>query len=159
MLWGTAGPVGTSKRVHTDERNLMARTARTAAIVTLVRALRGVARPGEPGLRERLACVPRLLRATASGGYTGTSRARLATLAAAVLYVVSPIDLLPEVVLGPLGLADDALVISWIAATLLGETDAYLRWERARARRSPSGRQATSARQAKDDVVPGHVVR
>lgn len=129
----------------------MARSTRTAAILTLVRALRGVTRAGEPGLRERLASIPRLVRATTSGSYTGTSRGRLAALVAALLYVVSPIDLVPEAVLPLLGLADDALVVSWIAATLLGETDAYLRWERGR-RPQPGQRPA-------DDVIPGQVIR
>lgn len=130
----------------------MARKTRMAALVALARAMRGLARPGEPGLRERLAAVPRLLRASARGEYPGTSRGRLVALLAAVLYVVSPIDLVPEAILPMLGFADDAVVISWIAATLLGETDAYLRWERSHgARRPGDGPQ--------DDVVSGFVVR
>lgn len=39
---------------------------------------------------------------------------RMATIAACVLYVVSPIDLLPEAVLGPFGLPDD------VAAVVIG---------------------------------------
>ena len=34
----------------------------------------------------------------------------------AVAYVVSPIDLIPELALSVFGLADDAVVVSWIAA-------------------------------------------
>lgn len=127
----------------------MARTTRTAGLVALARALRGATRPGEPGLRERLASVPRLLRATASGEYTGTSRGRLATAVLAVLYVASPVDLVPEMVLPLVGLADDAVVLTWLVARVLTETDAFLSWERLGGAR----------RSASDDVVPGHVVR
>lgn len=37
------------------------------------------------------------------------------TIAGCLLYVISPIDVLPEVILGPLGLLDDA-VAAWVAA-------------------------------------------
>lgn len=135
----------------------MPRTGRIAALTALVRALRGISRPGEPGLNQRLSSLPRLLRATMSGDYTGTSRGRLAMLTAAVLYVVSPVDLVPELVLPLVGLVDDAVLLSWIAATLLGETDTFLRWER-----GPAGAASSNAGpkgSARDDVVPGHVVR
>ena len=128
----------------------MARTTRTAAVLTLVRALRGASGPDEPGLAARLRAVPRLVRATASGDYSGTSRGRLAALAAAAVYVVSPVDLLPDW-LPLIGLADDAVVISWLAAAVLGETGGFLRWERAHAGRGPTG--------PREDVVPGYVVR
>ena len=128
----------------------MARITRTAAVLTLVRALRGASGPDEPGLAARLRAVPRLVRATASGDYSGTSRGRLAALVAAAVYVVSPVDLLPDW-LPLIGLADDAVVISWLAAAVLGETGGFLRWERAHAGRRPAG--------PREDVVPGYVVR
>lgn len=97
-------------------------------------AVRAATRPGSAGLRERLACLPRLVRAVRSGAYPGTTLGRLALLVAAALYVVSPADLLPEALLPLLGLADDALVVTWVATTLVNETEAFLRWERARSR-------------------------
>ena len=135
----------------------MARTTRLAAIGALVRALRGATRPGEPGLRERLGALPRLVRATSSVAYDGTSRGRLAAVGAAILYVVSPIDLVPEAVLPLIGLADDALVISWIAATLLGETDAFLRWERGRGGKVDPGARPSGV--GDPDVIAGQVIR
>ncbi|HYO17854.1 MAG TPA: YkvA family protein, partial [Dermatophilaceae bacterium] len=68
------------------------------------------------------------------GQYAGTSRARLVGIALALLYVVSPIDLLPELLLPFVGLGDDAVVISWIAASLINETESFLGWEGERAR-------------------------
>jgi uncharacterized membrane protein YkvA (DUF1232 family) len=62
-------------------------------------------------------------------------------LIAAVLYVVSPVDLVPELFLPFLGLGDDALVIGWIAASVINETESFLSWERDR-----------------DRIVKGHVI-
>lgn len=37
----------------------------------------------------------------------------------ALLYVVSPIDIIPEAIAGPLGIGDDAAVLGLIAAMLM----------------------------------------
>ncbi|HEX8497991.1 MAG TPA: YkvA family protein [Actinomycetales bacterium] len=133
----------------------MARTNRTASVVALVRALRAATRPGEPDLKEHLSAVPRLVRSTMLGDYHGTTRARLGTVAMGVLYVVSPFDLVPEMFLPVIGLADDALVLGWVARRVLGETGAFLRWERER----PGAPRSGGATPAADDVVPGQVIR
>lgn len=108
----------------------MALYRRIPVIRNFATALRIATRPGSPSLMERLSAVPRMVRATRSGEYTGISLGRLALLAAAVGYVVSPIDLMPEGLLLVFGLADDAMVVSWIAATLVRETESFLEWER-----------------------------
>jgi|GEM_PF-1934277 len=46
-------------------------------------------------------------------------------LSFAFVYFVSPLDLLPEVVLG-LGIVDDAVILTFIASVLNGELDKYL---------------------------------
>jgi len=81
---------------------------------------------------ERLGSVPRLVKATLKGEYVGTTRRRLLLLAGAVAYVVSPIDLIPEAIIPIIGLGDDAVVVSWIAASLINETEQFLSWERRR---------------------------
>jgi uncharacterized membrane protein YkvA (DUF1232 family) len=131
----------------------MPRARRISTIAALVHALRASTRPGEPGLGTRLRAVPRWAAATLSGAYPGTTRGRLTALAAAALYVLSPVDLLPEAVLPLVGLADDAVVVAWLAAQLLGETDGFLRWER-----SGSGSGSRGHRPPGEDVVQGHVV-
>ena len=135
----------------------MPRARRVGTLAALVRALRGATRPGEPGLGERLRAVPRWIAATLSGTYQGTTRGRLTALAAAALYVLSPVDLMPEAVLPLIGLADDAVVVAWLAAQLLGETDGFLRWERERSGGSSAG--SGARRPAAEDVIQGHVVR
>ena len=97
-------------------------------------AIRTATRPGTPSLGVRLTALPRLARATGRGEYVGTTSGRLLLLVGALLYVVSPVDLVPELFLPILGLGDDALVISWIAASLVNETESFLSWERDRDR-------------------------
>ena len=117
---------------------------------TLGSALRTATRPGSPSLGERIASLPRLVRATLRGEYAGTTKSRLLLIAAAIAYVVSPFDLMPEALLAVFGLADDAMVMSWIAAAIINETEEYLSWERSTGRGHPFGRA---------DTVPGRVVR
>lgn len=39
-------------------------------------------------------------------------------LIAAVIYILSPFDLLPEAILGPIGFIDDAVVIGFVLLTI-----------------------------------------
>ena len=73
--------------------------------------------------------MPRLVRATLDGTYAGTTVGRLGLVAAAVAYVASPIDLLPEAFLPVLGAADDAVVIGWAVKAFIEETDRFVAWE------------------------------
>jgi uncharacterized membrane protein YkvA (DUF1232 family) len=114
------------------------RAGRAAAFAVLWRALRG---GGRYGAAERLRALPRLLTGSLRGRYAQVDRGRLLGAGLGLLYVVSPVDLLPEALLGVLGLADDALVAAWVAGAVIGELDRFLDWERVR-----------------DRVVPGSVV-
>jgi uncharacterized membrane protein YkvA (DUF1232 family) len=117
----------------------MARTLqRTAAFTALAKALMSGARGG-PSIGKRLAALPRMLKATAKGQYDGGTR--LAMMAAATAYVVSPVDLMPEMFMWVFGLADDAVMITWLAGAVLAETGRFLEWEKQR-----------------DTVLPGSVV-
>ena len=108
----------------------MAKTLkRTAAFTALARALMSGARGGPP-LGTRLAALPRMLKASARGEYDGGMR--VAMMAAATAYVVSPIDVVPEAFLWVFGLADDALMVTWLAGTVLAETERFLDWEKQR---------------------------
>ena len=88
----------------------MATRSRLPLLRSFATAVRSATRPGSPGVGDRLAALPRLIRATRSGQYAGTSVGRLAMLAVAAAYIVSPVDLLPEGALFVFGLADDAMV-------------------------------------------------
>lgn len=134
---------------------------------TLATALRTAVRPGGPSMGERLSALPRLLRATFRGEYRGTTAGKLFLVAAAAAYVLSPFDLVPEAFLSIFGLADDAMVVTWIAATIVNETDAYLAWERGAAgpgspgrgsARRNRGQGAPRAASAPGQTVPGEVI-
>ena len=105
---------------------MMAKTLkRTAAFTALARALTAGARGG-PSLSKRLAALPRMLKATAKGQYDGGMR--VALMAGAAAYIVSPIDVIPEAFLFVFGLADDAVMITWLAGAVLAETERFLEW-------------------------------
>ena len=117
----------------------MALHSKVATFRSLATAVRIATRPGGPSMLERAQAMPRLVRAVRSGEYTGTSFGRLAMMLGAAGYLVSPVDLLPEALLGAFGLADDAVVGSWLAAQLVTETEEFLSWERSTGRGSGLG--------------------
>lgn len=96
----------------------------------LANALRVATRAGGPSLGERLSSLPRLVRAVVRGEYAGSSTGRILLMVAALGWIVSPVDLLPEALLGVFGLVDDAMVASWLVTALIGETEGYLAWEK-----------------------------
>jgi uncharacterized membrane protein YkvA (DUF1232 family) len=89
-----------------------------------------VFKPGTPGLGRRIAALPRLVKASVSGQYDGFWR--LVRMVLAGIYIVSPIDLIPELFFGVFGLIDDAAVAAWLAGAILSETERFLEWERRR---------------------------
>ncbi|MEH0819016.1 MULTISPECIES: YkvA family protein [unclassified Micromonospora] len=105
----------------------MSRTLkRSAAFTALARALMAGARGG-PSLGQRLAALPRMIKATTRGEYDGGLR--LAMMTAATAYVLSPVDVVPELFLTVFGLVDDAVMVTWLAGSVLAETERFLEWE------------------------------
>ena len=156
----------------------MSRNARIASVVAVARAVRLAVRPGGPSMGERAGAVPRMVRATFAGEYVGVTKGRLMLMLAAAGYLVSPLDLIPEAVLPVVGLADDALVLSWLATKLVEETEAFLAWEKGNIGAGSAGAEAPgatgatgprgtggagantgSASPAAAQTVPGDVVR
>lgn len=123
----------------------MSRTARRGAFAAAATA---AAAEGSPGLVGRVAALPRLVRDVVTGRYDGLSRGRLALMALALLYIVSPVDLVPEALLTIPGLADDAVVAGWLLASVLGGTAAYAAWHEGQIAPAADGRA----------TVPGEVV-
>ncbi|MBO3738161.1 YkvA family protein [Actinoplanes flavus] len=108
----------------------MAKTLkRAAAFTALARALTAGTRGG-PTLAQRLGALPRMIAATVRGRYDGGLR--LALMAAATAYVVSPVDAVPEMFVFLFGLVDDAVAVTWLAGTILSETERFLEWEQTR---------------------------
>lgn len=102
---------------------------RIAAFRALWQAFTG---GGAHRVGDRLRAVPRMLSAAVSGRYPDLGRGRLALLGLAIVYLASPVDLVPELFLSLLGLGDDAVVALWLGGTVLAETDRFLDWEKQR---------------------------
>ncbi|MGA8117404.1 MAG: DUF1232 domain-containing protein [Actinocatenispora sp.] len=102
---------------------------------------------GGPGVGRRLGAVPRLLRARFRGQYDGLSWGRLVALAVGAVYILSPVDLVPEAFLLAFGLADDGVALAWVAGAVLDEAERFLDWEK----REPPAVESASTR---GDLLP-----
>ena len=78
-----------------------------------------------------LPLLVRLLKAWKSGSYRGLSVRTIVSLVAALLYIVSPIDLLPDFIPG-IGLIDDAAVLVLLLHNIAQDLAAFRVWERSR---------------------------
>ncbi len=78
-----------------------------------------------------LPLLARLLKAWKRGSYRGLSVRTIVSLAAALLYIVSPIDLLPDFIPG-IGLIDDAAVLALLLHSLAQDLAAFRVWEQNR---------------------------
>ncbi len=79
---------------------------------------------------DSLMAAMRLLRAYARGEYRDIPWSSLLSIIATVVYFVTPLDLIPDFLLG-VGLLDDAALIGWVLASLKGDIDRFVDWERA----------------------------
>lgn len=80
-----------------------------------------------PGFGEAVRAIPKTCTQTLAGKDTGVSRGRMILTLAGAAYVASPLDFVPEALLGPLGLGDDGLVAVAVIMYLLSSARTYLR--------------------------------
>ncbi len=80
-----------------------------------------------------LPLLVRLLKAWKGGSYRGLSVRTIVSLAAALLYVVSPMDLLPDFIPG-IGLIDDAAVLALLLHSIAQDLAVFRVWEQSRNR-------------------------
>lgn len=66
------------------------------------------------------------------GEYRAISPRALLSVVAGLLYFLTPLDALPDWLLG-IGLLDDLAVLAWLLRTWQGELDAYRAWREAQA--------------------------
>ena len=85
-------------------------------------------------VREQLQLLIELLQVYASGEYRDVSKETMITVAAAVIYFLVPLDVVPDFLLG-WGLVDDAAIISYVLSQISDELDAFKQW---RAQRTDS---------------------
>lgn len=79
--------------------------------------------------REKFYVLGRLVKAYALGHYRNIPWKTLLLIVAALLYFISPIDLLPDLI--PItGLTDDFAILLWVYNSLGIEIDKFLTWEK-----------------------------
>lgn len=79
------------------------------------------------GTKEHFDLIIRMIRAYAKGEYNGISKTNVALSLAAILYFLSPIDLIPDFLAA--GLLDDLALLTWLYNNLQGEIEDFLTWE------------------------------
>ncbi len=84
-------------------------------------------------LREDVRLLQALCVAWWRGEYRAISPRALVTIVAGLLYFVSPLDAIPDWLLG-VGLLDDIAVLGWVLKTVSDELEAFRAW---RQRQSP----------------------
>ncbi len=121
----------------------MGMTARATTVAGAVKATRG-----RHPLGQRLAAVLPMIRDTLTGRWAGAPRFRVVGGLLGLLYVLSPLDFMPEMLLGPFGLGDDLAMAAVAVAALLTSAEDWLDRNDALANAAPGG----------SDVIPGVVL-
>ncbi|MBB1519224.1 YkvA family protein [Aquipseudomonas guryensis] len=78
-------------------------------------------------VREDLRLLVGLCMAWWRGEYRAIGTQAFLSVVAALLYFLTPLDALPDWLLG-IGLLDDLAVLAWVLRTWRGELDAYRAW-------------------------------
>jgi uncharacterized membrane protein YkvA (DUF1232 family) len=78
-----------------------------------------------------LPLLVRLLKAWKQGSYRGLSVRTIASSAVSILYVLSPVDAIPDFIPG-IGLIDDAAILALLLHSLAQDLSAFRVWEQNR---------------------------
>lgn len=71
--------------------------------------------------------LTKMIRASAIGSYTGLERTKIAMMIGAVIYFISPLDIIPDF-LPFFGYLDDASLLAWLFSTLSEELAQFETW-------------------------------
>ena len=77
---------------------------------------------------EKVQLLFSLARDYANGTYNDVSRGSIVAIIASLLYFLSPIDVIPDFILG-IGLLDDAFVLGYVYKRVAKEIDKYQEWK------------------------------
>ncbi|MCH2020974.1 MAG: DUF1232 domain-containing protein [Saprospiraceae bacterium] len=77
--------------------------------------------------KDRLQVLIRMIRAYIGNEYTQISKTNAVLSLAAILYFLSPIDLIPDFL--ALGLLDDMAILTWVYLNFQREIEGFLEWE------------------------------
>jgi len=81
-------------------------------------------------LVERIRVISRMIKAYVKGEYRQIKITNVLLLIAAVVYFVTPVDLVPDFI--PItGFVDDFSIVIWVYSKMQQEIDNYMLWEKA----------------------------
>ena len=81
-------------------------------------------------LQDKAKAFYRMVPLMVKGHYKPKSKANIIIGVGAVIYAVSPIDLIPEILTGPFGLLDDFVILGYGIKKVNKEIDRFLLWEK-----------------------------
>jgi uncharacterized membrane protein YkvA (DUF1232 family) len=80
-------------------------------------------------IKEKFLAIARMFKAYAYGRYTDVPWKTILLITATIIYFVSPLDLIPDVLLG-IGFTDDFAILLMVYNSLSSEMDKFLTWEK-----------------------------
>ncbi len=84
---------------------------------------------GLEGLKERVGLLTKLLRAYAKGQYRTIPWKTLTRIIAVLVYFLSPIDVIPDL-LPVVGLTDDVALVMWLFSAISEDLEAFKEWDK-----------------------------
>lgn len=82
-------------------------------------------------LWENLQLLTRMIKAVMAGDYNGIPSSTLVGGVAVLIYFISPLDLIPDMI-PVIGFLDDATLLAWFMTSIKSELDKYKEWEMTR---------------------------
>ena len=77
---------------------------------------------------DQLQLLFSLVKDYANGNYTAVPKSTIVAIVAALLYFISPLDIIPDFLVG-LGFVDDAFILSLVYKKVIKELDKYQIWK------------------------------
>ena len=78
-------------------------------------------------VKDHVSTLIRITRAYAKNEYRDISKRNMALSIAAIIYFISPLDIIPDFLAA--GLIDDIAILLWVYKNMQTEIDAFLEWE------------------------------
>lgn len=105
-----------------DKSNsLLADKSKVLSVLSIL--TRYMKKGGLKGIREQLGLLYDYIKDVIQGRYKAYSKSALTLAVAAILYVVSPLDIIPDLI--PFGFVDDIAIVTWAIAKLEEELQKY----------------------------------
>ncbi len=101
--------------------SIISNPAKLFQIAILIRKMAG--KGGLRSIRSTLALFTSYIRDIATNRYKGYDTKALILIVAALLYVLSPLDIVPDFL--PAGFLDDITIVTWALSKLKKELNAY----------------------------------